>query len=460
MTPIHTLTGPAGECTVPRELRLELQPEQRTDKPLWPHDEAMELIHALEQAGAAVVQGELLCVGDDGEVSRLPWERWRRGIPDPIYQPWGKRWRCARNDHEAWSAWVARAAAYARTMAHELTGDARATPAGKVHLDLAWVMEDELALFDEPGWERRQRSRVIEHGGGARAWMFRQVWRMHRVGPTAPGSYYGHIAGDLTDIPDDARFANVSARGSNRERLAELTSLEILSTGACTQSAMRDMGRLSRLRVLYVNGIDLASLEPLAGLSALEFAYVAGGSRLRSAGPLGELPALRYLYLLADGMRDLSGLAAFTQVNSLHVGAAPAVDSLAPLGGLANLRYLSIFCERVRDGSVAPLGRLRGLKELGAVPSRLSLEERAWLSAALPQTEGPHRTPLLPGDTYGSEERCARCGGRDMHLAAGTRRRRLCATCDAGAIRRHVARWEALLAAATAASRGGPSAGE
>lgn len=450
---IDTLIGPARDCMVPRELRFELAPEQRAGKPLWAYDEAFDVIDAMEAAGAAVVQGELVRVADDGEVIRIPWEP-LPGIPDPIYQPWARRWRCRRQDDEGWGAWVARAAAYARTMARRLAREALGTSDGPVHVDLAWAMEDELALYDVPGWEQRQQRRVIEHGGGEKAWMIPWLTRMDSAGEGAPGSYYGPSAMDVAEIPGYARYASVSGSTGNRERVAELTSLEMLGAGAWPQEALPHIGRLPRLRVLYLNDIYLSSLEPLDGLSALEFAYVDGGSRLGGPGPLGELPALRYLHLWAPGMRDLAPLAALTQVNSLHVAPATVVDSLAPLAGLHDLRYLSVRCARVRDGGVAPLARLRGLRSLDAVPSRLSLEERAWLAAALPHTEGPHRSPLLPGNAYGSEKRCPRCDGRDVYLTAGPRRRRLCAACDAGAIRRHVARWESLLSAATAAARG------
>lgn len=87
MTPIHLLTGPAAQCPVPRELMFDLAADMRADKPLWAWDDAFEAIDAMEDAGAAVVQGEIVAVSASGEVSRVPWEQWMEGAPLPEYPP-------------------------------------------------------------------------------------------------------------------------------------------------------------------------------------------------------------------------------------------------------------------------------------------------------------------------------------------------------------------------------------
>jgi hypothetical protein len=453
--PIHLLTGLAAQCPVPRELMFDLAPDMRADKPLWAWDEVFDVIDAMEEAGAAVVQGEILVVPEGGGASRMPWEPW---LPPPYMQvtPLTRRWWCKRNPGEPWETFVARAAAYARERAPELAGSARVTPEGAVHVDLAWATRDELALFDVPGGIGRARRRQQEQGAGPWAWMYGFSMRPRSIGKPAPGSYWGSISTDLNDIPDDARYASFSRDSDNLGRLAELTSLEALSAAATFPKARTLLGRLPRLRELRIHDFDMTSLEPLAGLSALEFAYIDGGPRLRDPGPLAELPALRYLFLDAGGMRDLSGMAAMTQLTSLHLSAAAHVDSLAPLGGLANLRCLSVWCDDVRDGSTAPLARLRGLKSLHAIPERLPLEERARLAAALPHVEGAHRSPLRRYAELDIPHRCERCRGDEVYFAAGKRRRVLCVACDATAIHRHVARWEILLSAATAARSTSP----
>lgn len=451
MIPIHLLTGPAAQCPVPRELMFDLAADMRADKPLWAWEEVFEAIDAMEDAGAAVVEGEILVVPEGGGASRLPWEPW---LPEPCMQvtPLTRRWWCKRKDGEPWETFVERAAAYARERAPELAGAARVTPEGAVHVDLAWATHDELSLFDVPGGIARARRRQLEQGGGPWAWMYGFSMRPRSIGTPAPGSYWGYGSTDLNDIPEDARFASFSRDTDNLGRLAELTSLEVLSGATTFPKARALLGGLPRLRELHTHGFDMPSLEALAGLSALEFAYVDGGRRVRDPGPLTELPALRYLYLDAGGMRDLSGLAVMTQLTSLHLSPAENVDSLEPLGGLANLRCLSVWCHGVRDGSTAPLARLRGLKSLYAIPERLPLAERAWLAAALPHVEGAHRSPLRRDGELDIPHRCERCRGDELYVTAGERRRVLCAACDAGAIRRHVARWEVLLSAATASS--------
>ncbi|HEX2211140.1 MAG TPA: leucine-rich repeat domain-containing protein [Longimicrobium sp.] len=460
MIPIHLLTDPAHECTVPRELRFDLASEQRADKPLWTWEEAFEAIGALEDAGAAVVQGEIVVVAESGEAKQVPWEPWLRGAPNADYPPPTRRWRCERADDEPWGAFVVRAAAYARKRARELAGEARATPAGAVHVDLAWATEDELALFDLPGWDRRARRRLIEQGGGARDWFRRPSWRMRCVGPTAPGSYFGVVSADLREIPADARYASLTPRAKNMARMLEFTRLEVLWAAACTDRTLPHVGRLATLRELYLlNDTRLSSLEPVAGLTALEFAYIGAGRRLADPGPLPGMRRLRYLYLNATGLHDLSAFRGLTQLNSLHLVPAKTVDSLAPLRSLTGLRHLSLWMDGVRDGSLAPLAALRGLRSLEVSPDRFPLDQLTRLAAALPSTEGPHRTPFLCRDDPAASETCKRCGGGEVYVTAGKPRRVLCAGCHASAIRQHVIRWEILLSAPTAIERANSSSG-
>jgi hypothetical protein len=452
---VHSLTGPAHEAIVPRETFFDLTAEQRSDKPLWAWDEAFDAIGALEDAGAAVVQGEIVAVSESGEVSQVPWEPWMEGAPLPEYPPSTRRWYCRREENEPWSGFTARAAAYARSRARDLAGEARTTPAGALHLDLSWAMEDELTLFDVPGWVRPVRRRLIERAGTAREWWGLPSFRMRCVGPPAPGSYYGAVSDDVSEIPEDARYARLRPRAEDLGRIAELASLEVLWAAGCTDEALPAIGRLAGLRELYLlDETCILSLEPIAGLSALEFAYIHTESALADARPLHGMPRLRYLHLDAPGMRDLSSVAGLTQLNSLHLIPAPTVDSLAPLAALANLRYLSVWMEAVREGGLAPLAALRGLRSLEFGPHAFPLEEIVRLAVALPETEGPHRGPFLPPDDPAYDRPCGRCGRTDVYVAVGKRGRMLCPDCGAAAIRRHVVRWEVLLSAAASSSVG------
>lgn len=285
--PVHLLTGPAHACPVDRELMFDLAPELRAYKPLWAWEDAFEAIDAMADAGAAVVQGEILVVPEGGPAMQLSWEPW---LPEPCMQvtPRTRQWWCPRKEDEAWEAFVARAAAYAREWALALVGAARATPEGAVHVDLAWATRDELALFDVPGGIQRARRRQVEQGGGPGAWMYGFSIRPRSIGEPAPGSYFGDISSDLAEIPGDARYASFSSDGENLDRLADLTSLEVLDVGASSPQARALLARLPRLREVFMNDIDMSSVEWLGALSNLEFAYVSAGPRLRDPRPLSE----------------------------------------------------------------------------------------------------------------------------------------------------------------------------
>jgi hypothetical protein len=452
--PIHLLTGPAHACPVDRELMFDLAPELRAYKPLWAWEDAFGAIDAMDAAGAAVVQGEILVLPEGGAAMQLPWEPW---LPDPYMQvtPRTRRWWCPRKEDESWEAFVARAAAYAREWALALA--ARVTSEGAVHVDLAWATHDELALFDVPGGIQQARRRQVEQGGGPWAWMYGFSMRPRSIGEPAPGSYFGDISSDLAEIPDDARYASFSSSGTNLDRLADLTSLEVLEGGESSPVVRALLPRLPRLRELSTTDVDMSSVEWLGALPKLEFAYVCAGSRLRDPRPLSELPSLRYLFLDADGLRSLSGFAGCTQLTSLHVHAG-SVDSLAPLGGLDNLRYLSVWTGRVADGSLAPLARLHGLRGLTITPGSFSVAELAGLAAALPVTAGPHLSPFIDPDAWLGKGECRRCGRKDVLVTAGKPRRVLCPACNSNAIQKHVIRWE-ILRSAAAAARARSSAG-
>jgi hypothetical protein len=453
--PIHTLVGPPTQARVPRELRSDIPPWQRREKPLWTLDEAFEAIRALEKAGAAVTQGELLAVSEDGGVSEVPWEPWLTGAAFPDDPPPTRYWWISREVDEPWADFVARAAAFARRRIRELAGEARTTPAGAIHVDLSWAMEDELALFDVPGWIQVERSRLIEQGGETREWHGRVSSRVKCAGPAVPGSYYGWVAEDLAHTPADARYARVRARGRNAARLAELGGLQGLWAAGCTDRALREIGRLSGLRELFLlDEPRVTSLDPLLGLTGLGFAYIHLPGRV-DLRPLQALPALRYLYLHAEHLREFSPLACLTQLNSLHVVPHSVVETFAPLRVLANLRHLSVWFQRVRDGSLAPLAGLRGLRSLEMHVHDLPLEEFARLAAALPRTAGSFRAPFFPADDDVYHDPCWRCG-RPALVTIGQRKRILCPECDTRAVQRHVVRWEV---ARSAAARGGPGAG-
>lgn len=457
MVNVDSLTGPARDCLVPRELRSDLWPQYRAEKPLWPLDEAHDAIGALEDAGAAVVQGEILAVDADGQVTALPWEPLPPPSEDEEYQPSTRRWRWEREADEPWREYVTRSAAHARRRVRALAGDARSAPAGAIHVDLAWATGDELALYDQPGWVRAWRRRVVEQGGGGQAWWRCPSVRMHRVGETAPGSYFGTIAEDLRQIPADARYAMLTLDGREPARIEALEQLETLWVSGCTDRTLSHVGRLARLREMcFMDDPALSSLGPMAGLRELEFALLGGDERMTDVAPLREMPRLRFLRLHAPGLSGLSGIGQLTQLNSLHLIPAPEVHSLAPLRGLTGLRHLGLFMAAVREGGLAPLERMPWLRSLNLDTDAFSLKEMARLAAALPHTDGPHRAPFLPPDHPIRPEPCPRCGRDDTFVTVGKPQRRMCPDCGARKLRRHVIRWEILLSAAAARNPSSP----
>ncbi len=436
---IDSLVLPVTECEVDRDLltasRLPL-----AGKPTWRVREAVDAAHALAAAGAAITQGEVISAPGDGTPERVAWERWMGTDEDGSLPAW-RRWDCRRQDGEGWTEFAARSAAHAASMIRRLTGEARGAGDAELRVDLAWVTEDETALYDLPRRHREWLNSDEQVGLFPR----RATHRTGLAGRPAPGSYHGASATDVRQIPADARFAGVTARGRNVKELASRTRLDVLGFTGAGDRHLAPLAELGWVRSLHVGDGILTSIEPLAGLSALRVLSLDSQRKLKSLAPLAGLPLLRSVALRLSGATDLSSTAALTQVTSLEISTWPPVATLAPLAALTGLRDLSLFLTRVADGSLAPLHSLRGLRRLTLETDALPLAEYARLGAALPDVAGLERLPFAALPDEKREARCPTCGGADLAATAGKPRRILCRACDRDAIVRYVVEWEVLV---------------
>ena len=418
-----------------------------SDKPVWPLEVIEDVILECARERAAISQGQILVATETG-LAPLPWQPGvERENNFAMGNAMSSHWRCVRHDAEPWDAYVARSTAHAIESVRSLVGAARYAGDAPLYVDLAWVTEDEPALFELPGFQRTRLDQAIATGA---PYSFRGTAMHVALAKPAPGSFYGVPSADVSTIPADARCAWVSMRAKHLRRLATLDRLEVLHIDSPTEKTECLLEMLPQLRALSIDTIRPKRLPRWERLENLELMAVA---TWRQPGDLSALASLRRLRVLEAselGVTSLDFLSALDTLRGLHLTVRRPVTTLAPLAGLQNLLRLR-FWGGTEDGSLRPLASLHGLQSLVVRTSSFALEEFAALAVALPNTEGEHRAPFR--DAMGWQTQllgCKRCGKPATHYTLGKPSRMMCDRCDGALIAKHVAQWEILVSAARA----------
>jgi hypothetical protein len=315
-------------------------------------------------------------------------------------------------------------------------------------VDLAWVTEDETALFDLPGYARQLLRDCAEKGGPPVTTLDTSESRVRLAG-AVPSSYFGAGAAAVAAIPRDAHYVCANLRAADAQSLSRLSDLEVLDASDATERTLCILGTLPSLWMLTLGGVQARSLDALAPLVDLQIADIRGALQVRDVSALAAMPELRALVLDVRGMPDLPAISELTQLWSLCLTSDKAVDSLAPLAALRELRHLRLAVG-AKDRSLLPLTSLQNLETLRLNKGSFPFAQFAELAVALPHTDGPHRSPFVTVDEWTmSPRRCKACDiPKDITL--GKPRRELCRVCDRKLVERHVARWEILLSAVMA----------
>jgi hypothetical protein len=191
---------------------------------------------------------------------------------------------------------------------------------------------------------------------------------------------------------------------------------------------------------LMVMDYRLDGFEPLQAFRDLVVLKIQGAANVRDLIPLAALTTLRELVIA-------------TPPGSAGSGRTIDVASYAPLTQLTALERLVLIAVRPLDGDLTVLGRMTHLRELGVSGVReFTLEDYARLAIALPGTAS---RDLVPYCTIPGIGVCKACRGQQVLLTGAPPRARkwLCPTCQAKGLAAHVARWDAVKAAAVAAAK-------
>lgn len=190
---------------------------------------------------------------------------------------------------------------------------------------------------------------------------------------------------------------------------------------------------------------DLTPLETLPHLRLVSIYWNQRTTRLWDLTRTPELTGLRFEDFTR--LHRLDDLRAGTELTELAIGDAidstSTYETLDPIGDLTTLRTLSVLPKRIDDGRIQPLGRLTGLTHLRIPANLFTTEQIAWLRARLPDhVECAFLGPLMRLD------KPMELGGRRRDvLLVGKGKGFLNSELDAARIAKHVAAFEAMLAA-------------
>jgi len=171
---------------------------------------------------------------------------------------------------------------------------------------------------------------------------------------------------DELELPPGLRALDIRHSDiATLDGLAQVPALQRLDL--VDNKQLSDVAALAGLPALeWLSIVDctrVADLSAIAGLTGLRCLYLRGLDRLEHLPPLDRLTALRDLGLGGRELHDLGPLSALSALEGLAVYGLPRVGDLAPLGALASLRRLGLNgLPLVADAS--PLGNLARLEAL------------------------------------------------------------------------------------------------
>jgi hypothetical protein len=431
-----------------RALYLDINDAFGGTKPLWRMSDALRVITALCDGGAAVAQGQIFVLSGSGLHPSPP--SMSDGPEVKLFTP--DAWWCRRKEDESWMDYVDRAARTAQANIRRARESAQDNADIEVYADLAWSTRDELALFRLPKYLRENlRSKLTRCQPLPDSWPDDGT-RVRFSGDVAAGSYYGKPADSLDGIPRSARYLIVSGRAKNIDCLADFRSLEVLEMYGGDDSALAAVAALGKLRWAMLCDLHIENLTALSGLVHLSYLRLTTRRKSPSLAVLARLPKLKVLELGGRTVDKLSEIGRLRRLRGLRIVGKdnpPKVLTLAPLEKLANLRYLDLSNLRVEDGSLHPVTQLLSLRQLDT-DNQFSTEEYAAVARSLPKLTNDLRSPFVPASMKGMYgdwmQFCGKCDQPTRLLTRGRPVKWLCERCDEDRIRRHVANWELLLA--------------
>lgn len=151
----------------------------------------------------------------------------------------------------------------------------------------------------------------------------------------------------------------------------DLRSLQSLDAQDFDIRSLEGLQFATNLTGLYASENPIADLSPLAGLTRLTYMTLHDPHSLNTPvsdrieldlRPLAAMTGMKLLYVTGYSIPSIEPLSGMKLMNNLSVGATPGVRSLEPLSGMSLLERLSIEQSAIDD--LTPIDRLTGLESL------------------------------------------------------------------------------------------------
>ena len=163
------------------------------------------------------------------------------------------------------------------------------------------------------------------------------------------------------ELETEQFFSKIVGLGS----LRELVYLSWIREGASNSACIEEIGRLTKLEVLWLGGFTNAEMPDLSMLTSLREAWISGfRNAVTVTGLSSKLSKLRFLGLeWCEKLRDIPGLGELYALEYLSLWGCVGLKEVPFLGRLKRLRVLNLSeCDELR--AVPGLGDLVALQEL------------------------------------------------------------------------------------------------
>ncbi|MBI1772458.1 MAG: hypothetical protein HYR68_08965 [Burkholderiales bacterium] len=252
---------------------------------------------------------------------------------------------------------------------------------------------------------------------------------------------------DLGAVPDNEKKKVIQIWSA---KLPELTNVRRLNLWThVTQPVFDAACKMPALEHLQIKWSNLKSLRGIEQLQNLRRLNIGSSAKIESLDPLRKLSQLKVLDIENFKLiSDFSPLLDLTTLESLSVtGSMWSRQNLGSIEPFTEMTWLKSLCiDTSHIASIKALASLKGLQYLG-VGGRLPMEEYAWLSAKLPNTQCKWFFPYLNFSALGAGP-CEKCKTGSKLMLTGKGARVLCEVCDKAKIEKYEASFVAAKAAA------------
>lgn len=228
------------------------------------------------------------------------------------------------------------------------------------------------------------------------------------------------------------------------KKLPELQNLRWLNIWSHVTQPLFDAAcEIRNLECLQLKWSNIKSLDAIGNLTALKYLHIGSSTKIQSIEPLAALSSLRLLeienFKLIDNFSPLLSLA---KLESLVVtGSMWTRQDVGPLDVFSKMTWLkSLAIDTTHVESSRPLASLTQLKALG-MGGKLPMQEYAWLSVMLPNTECRWFQPFLDVTGVGFNN-CAKCKQDSKVILTGKGGKLLCRECDKAKVEKQVRAFE------------------